>query len=47
MILFKFKYINEDWGFHSRLKFSHRGIVAMTNKNKPDSNGSQFLITLD
>ena len=33
--------------FHSRLKFSHRGIVAMANKNKPNSNGSQFFITLD
>jgi len=32
---------------HSRLKFSHRGIVAMANKNKPNSNGSQFFITLD
>ena len=33
--------------FHSRLKFNHRGIVAMANKNKPNSNGSQFFITLD
>lgn len=33
--------------FHSRLKFSHRGVVAMANKNKPNSNGSQFFITLD
>ena len=32
---------------HSRLKFSHRGIVAMANKNKPNTNGSQFFITLD
>ena len=32
---------------HSRLKFNHRGIVAMANKNKPNSNGSQFFITLD
>eukprot|EP00941_MAST-03F_sp_MAST-3F-sp1_P001754 g1754.t1 len=31
---------------HSRLKFSHRGIVAMANGNKPDSNGSQFFMTL-
>lgn len=32
--------------FHSRLRFSHRGIVACANKNEPDSNGSQFFITL-
>jgi peptidyl-prolyl cis-trans isomerase SDCCAG10 len=32
--------------FHSRLRFSHRGIVACANKNVPDSNGSQFFITL-
>ena len=33
--------------FHSRLKFNHRGVVAMNNKNKPNSNGSQFFITLE
>ena len=33
--------------FHSRLKFNHRGIVAMANENKPNNNGSQFFITLD
>lgn len=33
--------------FHSRLKFSHRGIVAMANKNIANTNGSQFFITLD
>ncbi|KNB44041.1 peptidyl-prolyl cis-trans isomerase [Blastocystis sp. subtype 4] len=30
-----------------RLRFSHRGIVAMANENKPDTNHSQFFITLD
>lgn len=33
--------------FHSRLKFKHRGIVAMANAGSPNSNGSQFFITLD
>lgn len=33
--------------FHSRLLFRHRGLVACVNENKPDSNGSQFFITLD
>ncbi|KAK9819770.1 hypothetical protein WJX72_002180 [[Myrmecia] bisecta] len=32
--------------FHSRLKFSHRGLVACANENKPHSNGSQFFVTL-
>lgn len=32
--------------FHSRLKFSHRGLVAMANVKKND-NKSQFFITLD
>ncbi|KAI3496411.1 hypothetical protein L1887_38772 [Cichorium endivia] len=33
--------------FHSRLRFSHRGIVACANSGSPHSNGSQFFITLD
>jgi len=33
--------------FHSRLRFSHRGIVAMANGNKPNTNSSQFFITMD
>jgi peptidyl-prolyl cis-trans isomerase SDCCAG10 len=33
--------------FHSRLRFSHRGIVAMANNNKPNTNGSQFFLTMD
>ena len=32
--------------FHSRLRFVHRGIVAMANSGAPNSNGSQFFITL-
>jgi len=32
--------------FHSRLRFNHRGIVAMANENKPNNNKSQFFITL-
>lgn len=30
---------------HSRLRFNHRGIVAMANENKPNTNFSQFFIT--
>ncbi|EIE22031.1 cyclophilin-like protein, partial [Coccomyxa subellipsoidea C-169] len=33
--------------FHSRLKFSHRGLVACANAGTPHTNGSQFFITLD
>eukprot|EP01043_Picozoa_sp_COSAG02_P024456 COSAG02_NODE_1336_length_13186_cov_3.900657_5_plen_500_part_00 len=32
--------------FHSRLRFTHRGLVAMANSSEPNSNGSQFFITL-
>ena len=32
--------------FHSRLRFNFRGKVAMANKNKSHTNGSQFFITL-
>ena len=31
---------------HGRIKFNHRGQVAVANENKPNSNGSQFFITL-
>ena len=34
-----------DDEFHSRLKFSHRGLLAMAN-SKPNSNQSQFFFTL-
>jgi peptidyl-prolyl cis-trans isomerase SDCCAG10 len=33
--------------FHSRLKFTHRGIIAMANCGEPNDNASQFFITLD
>lgn len=32
---------------HSRLKFNHRGILAMANANEADANGSQFFLTFD
>jgi cyclophilin family peptidyl-prolyl cis-trans isomerase len=31
---------------HPRLRFAHRGIVAMANGGKKNSNDSQFFITL-
>jgi peptidyl-prolyl cis-trans isomerase SDCCAG10 len=31
---------------HGRIRFNHRGQVAMANENKPNSNHSQFFITL-
>ena len=33
--------------FHSRLKFSRRGIVGMANPAEPNQNGSQFFMTLN
>lgn len=34
--------------FHSRLRFKHRGLVACAGMpDKPNSNGSQFFVTLD
>ncbi|CAA0838049.1 Peptidyl-prolyl cis-trans isomerase CYP57 [Striga hermonthica] len=33
--------------FHSRLRFKHRGLVACAGANTPNSNGSQFFMTLD
>lgn len=33
--------------FHSRLRFTHRGLLAMANENTPNSNHSQFFFTLD
>ena len=31
---------------HPRLRFAHRGLVAMANNGEKDSNMSQFFITL-
>ncbi|CDP08294.1 unnamed protein product [Coffea canephora] len=33
--------------FHSRLRFKHRGLVACAGAGSPNTNGSQFFITLD
>jgi cyclophilin family peptidyl-prolyl cis-trans isomerase len=33
--------------FHSRLRFTHRGLIACANANEKNTNGSQFFITLD
>ncbi|KAI3468099.1 hypothetical protein Pfo_024762 [Paulownia fortunei] len=33
--------------FHSRLRFKHRGLVACAGAGTPNSNGSQFFVTLD
>lgn len=33
--------------FHSRLKFNRRGLLAMANEGRPNTNGSQFFFTLD
>ncbi|KAJ7548364.1 hypothetical protein O6H91_07G008900 [Diphasiastrum complanatum] len=33
--------------FHSRLRFNHRGLVASANAGTPNSNSSQFFMTLD
>ncbi len=32
---------------HGRIKFNHRGQVAMANNNRPHNNMSQFFITVD
>ena len=32
--------------YHQRIKFNHRGQVAMANESKPNTNKSQFFITL-
>ncbi|KAL5114532.1 Peptidyl-prolyl isomerase cwc27 [Pleosporales sp. CAS-2024a] len=32
--------------FHSRLKYTRRGLLGMANTGKPDDNGSQFFLTL-
>ncbi|KAL7812517.1 cyclophilin-like domain-containing protein [Trichoderma gracile] len=39
--------INFKDEFHSRLRINRRGILAMANEGRPDSNSSQFFFTLD
>ncbi|KAI6378091.1 hypothetical protein MCOR25_002336 [Pyricularia grisea] len=39
--------INFKDEFHSRLKFSRRGLLGMANEGAPDTNGSQFFFTFD
>ena len=39
--------INFKDEFHSRLKFNRRGLLAMANEGRIDTNGSQFFFTLD
>lgn len=39
--------INFKDEFHSRLKINRRGLLAMANEGRPDTNGSQFFFTLD
>lgn len=40
-------YFSPQDEIHSRLRFTHRGIVACANRNEPHTNNSQFFITLD
>lgn len=39
--------INFKDEFHSRLKLNRRGLLAMANEGKSNTNGSQFFFTLD
>ncbi|KAJ3522776.1 hypothetical protein NM208_g12716 [Fusarium decemcellulare] len=39
--------INFKDEFHSRLKFSRRGLLGSANESRPNTNGSQFFFTLD
>ena len=32
---------------HARIRFNHRGQLAMANENRPDTNRAQFFFTLD
>ena len=38
------KYFKDE--FHTRISFNRRGLVACANQSKPNTNGSQFFITL-
>ena len=38
------KYFKDE--FHTRISFNRRGLLACANQSKPNTNGSQFFITL-
>ena len=39
------KYFRDE--VNARIRFNHRGQLAMANENRPDTNRAQFFFTLD